>query len=101
MRYFIFIVSLFCVMCVLKPDPAKADGMLKSQVASLAQTVQELKTMVQSQAAEMQLLRRRLETQSVSMSVPPAPETVRQTQGVWNPAIGVVADTLLTLDSPK
>jgi hypothetical protein len=93
-------LSLVCCLCCLIPKVSSAADVaaLETQVNQLVRTVGELKLIVESQQREI--------TQLKSVREYPAPEprpvaASRQLLGRWNPDIGVVADTVLLLDSPK
>jgi hypothetical protein len=75
-------------------------GLLESQVRELSQIVKDLKLTVENQQREITLLKG--QTPSLfTTSVGPSSSGNRALQGRWNPDIGVVADTVLKLDSPK
>ena len=93
--------------------PALADPGLGSQVAELKLMVQELQQTVVRQQEEIDVLKAAsqvaLSAQAVvepsamaTASAPTAPGVPGSpTRGRWNPDIGVIADTVLKLDSPK
>jgi len=79
---------------------------LESQVRELNDTVKNLVVLVELQHQEIQFLKQARESAAAPASqmfmpvVGPSGGN-RSLQGRWNPDIGVVADTVLTLDSPK
>lgn len=98
-RVFLILTLSFCV-----PGTALADPGLGSQVAELKLMVQELQQTVLRQQEEIDALK------SVSRAAPSAPAAAEPTapavpgsatRGRWNPDIGMIADTVLKLDSPK
>jgi hypothetical protein len=96
-------ILVFCFLCLPKlQPPAEASELaaLQAQVSELTQMVKTLTTTVERQGAELAELR------SVRVPGPAAPSAARpgvdrSILGRWNPDIGVIADTVLTLDSPK
>jgi hypothetical protein len=101
----LFMFCFFCVCCVVGPRGANAAEMATiEQMRELKQMVQELKLMVETQQREIAQLKAARET-AVVQTVPIQPASAvppsRQLLGRWNPDIGVIADTVLLLDSPK
>ena len=95
------ILMIFGLLCVA--SDGLADSSLEAQVKELKLLVQELKQTVESQQQEINALKT-----SQEPPVPPVPATAAlpqppgsATRGRWNPDIGVIADTVLKLDSPK
>ncbi len=97
-----FLTFLFCALCFL-PKPADAQETLESQVSELKQLVQQLQQTVERQQNEINSLK-------VASSQPQPIDTkpVNQIRDLvggsaarWMPEIGVVADAVLMLDSPK
>lgn len=108
MRIMFFLI-LF--VCCLIAGTAHADeiAMLTAQVNQLAQTVQNLQTTVEMQQKEINALK---ETQNIkppsvgaspTVSVPlsGAASQAPRSSGKFTPEIGVVADTVLKLDSSR
>ena len=96
-----FISAILCVFALLCPArEARALDMagLEAQVRDLANTVRELQTTVAGQAHEIESLRRTVPAVEGPAATAPAS---RSLQGKWNPDIGVVADVVATLDTPK
>lgn len=89
------LVSAFCL--IPKLLFASDITVLESQVKELSQMVRELSLTVENQQREITLLKGAPISSPVSM--PPVSRPALQ--GRWNPDIGVIADTVLTLDSPK
>lgn len=96
-----FVLSLIFCLCCFVPRGAQAAELaaLEMRVGELSQAVHELKLLVESQQREIVALKSTREIPPAAYPVS-APSS-RQLQGRWNPDIGVVADTVLTLDSPK
>ncbi len=100
----ILMILILCMGCLV-PATANADEMalLALQVRELTQTVRDLKLTVENQSREIAILKNQTPppfTTSGLVSSPAAPAS-RSLQGRWNPDIGVVADSVLKLDSPK
>jgi hypothetical protein len=102
-------IAVLCALCALWPKPASAEfsesqfEALQAQVQKLTGVVQDLKQTVAAQKAEIDVLKSSRETR-VAETAPAMPAQAsgpRTLQGRWNPDIGVIADTLLSLDSPK
>lgn len=75
---------------------------LESQVQQLTQTVRQLTVTLEEQSRELSTLRAAREVRPEAAAVPPVQYIPPRTlQGRWNPDIGVVADTVLKLDSPR
>lgn len=98
------VLCLFCALSAVAPRAVAAPlseaqfEALKSQVQQLTQTVQQLTLTVEQQSREISTLRGVPAPDPAP--TPPGPGS-RTLQGRWNPDIGVVADTVLALDSPK
>src|SRR3989338_8654754 len=89
--FFVFI--LFCICCSLPKSGWAADPVsLESQVRELTRVVGDLRLTMENQQREIAILKGQ---------APPPFSGGRSLQGRWNPDIGVVADTVLKLDSPK
>lgn len=83
----IFVLSFFI------QGPVFAETDLGSQVQELTRMVQELRETVERQQEEINSLK------SAPQETAGIPGSA--TRGRWNPDIGVIADTVLKLDSPK
>lgn len=95
----IFAFSLFCACCLISKGSLAAEVNLEMQVRELAQTVRDLQLTVEHQQREIALLKGQTPPPFTTPAGPAA--GARSLQGRWNPDIGVVADTVLTLDSPR
>ena len=84
-------VFFILVLLLLSSVAGFAETGLESQVVDLKRIVQELQMTVQLQQEEIDALK--------TPNVPSVPGSA--TRGRWNPDIGVIADTVLKLDSPK
>ncbi|MGH7197573.1 MAG: hypothetical protein ACREH5_02375 [Candidatus Omnitrophota bacterium] len=93
------ILLVFCVCCAIPKSgwALETTSGIESQLKQLIQTVNDLKLIVESQQREIATLKM---ARQEAPSVLQAPAS-RALQGRWNPDIGVVADTVLLLDSPK
>src|SRR3989338_7681052 len=102
-------VAVLCVLCALTSGKASAEPMesqfqaLQIQVQQLTGIVQDPKRTVDAQRVEIDILRSSREARIAEAVTPPASVSTgpRVLQGRWNPDIGVVADTVLALDTPK
>jgi hypothetical protein len=93
-------VYFFLFICLLHGSiPAYAQSDLALQVQALQQTVLELQRTVETQQKEIEVLKGGSRHGHTVSSAPVLPGSV--SQGKWNPDIGVIADTVLKLDSPK
>ncbi len=92
------------VLSFLIQVPVFADTDLGSQVEDLKRIVQELQKTVQLQQQEIDALKSTVPTvPAESLSAGPSTSEIpgSATRGRWNPDIGVIADTVLKMDSPK
>ncbi len=96
------VFSLLALTCLIQA-PVFADTGLESQVQELKRIVQELQQTVQRQQTEIDSLKSASSesTSDIEPSVASTPSVGSATRGRWNPDIGVIADTVLKLDSPK
>ena len=102
MKRFLTTVVL-CVLCALAEAPRAHAGeieVLSAQVKELSTLVQDLSLTVQNQQREIALLKGRTPPPFTTSGAGPA-SGARSLQGRWNPDIGVVADTVFKLDSPR
>jgi hypothetical protein len=100
MKRVFFILALSFLVQV----PVFANTNLESQVEDLKRIVQQLQKTVQTQQQEINALKTASSAAPIeSSSTIPSPSAVptSATRGRWNPDIGVIADTVLKLDSPK
>ncbi len=91
---------ILCICCLIsRPSHAADMGSLESQVRELTRLVGDLKLTVENQQREITALK----GQPPPFTAPVAASSTggRALQGRWNPDIGVVADTVLKLDSPR
>ncbi len=94
-------VFFLLILSLSVPSPVLAEPDLGAQVEDLKRMVQELQQTVQRQQEEINSLKSvpqdtTAATEPVTSSVPGS-----ATRGRWNPDIGVIADTVLKLDSSK
>ncbi|MBI4353010.1 MAG: hypothetical protein HY593_03695 [Candidatus Omnitrophica bacterium] len=98
----IFVSLCFCLLFVSRAAwGQESAALLESQVKELRQVVMELKGVVEKQQAEIELLKRTEKVRLPEPSPRPSAPAVVSTLGRWNPDIGVLADTVLKLDSPR
>lgn len=97
------IAALACACCAAAACPAQAaePAPLEVQVRELSRIVQELKLTVDAQQRELAALRARPVSPSAAPDTAAPRVGVSPLAGRWNPDIGVIADTVLALDSPK
>ncbi len=81
--------------------PAFADPSLETQVQELKQMIQDLRQTVERQQEEIDALKTAPAAPARVESAPASTPSAAVARGKWNPDIGVIADTLLKLDSPK
>ena len=96
------VLLIFALYLVCGAPVARAADVasLESQMRELSQVVGELRITVERQQAEIAALKGERALASPP-AAGPALASSRSLLGKWNPDIGVVADTVLTLDSPK
>ena len=95
---------IFFLLCFLISQvPAFAAPDLQMQVQELKQMVQELRQTVNRQQDEIDTLKSASTAAMPPEAAPPStqPQPISASSGKWNPDIGVIADTLFKLDSPK
>lgn len=99
----IFILSAICALVF--QAPLFANPSIEVQLNELKQMVQQLHQTVQLQQKEIEVLK---SAQQISIPGPgssgpgvPVVRTSTVSAGRWNPDIGVIADTVLKLDTPK
>ncbi len=95
------IIFVFIFIFSWSPSDARAADImvLESQMKELTQTVHDLKFIVEQQQKEIQALKKIKEVPSQ----PPVLQTggLKSLQGRWNPDIGMLADMVLKLDTPR
>jgi hypothetical protein len=99
----VFFLILFVGCFIASTAHADEIAMLTAQVRQLAQTVQSLQTTVEMQQKEINTLKEAQNMKPPSVSAP-ATGVVSQaprSSGKFTPEIGVVADTVLKLDSSR
>lgn len=97
-----FLISLLCVFCFLgKNVHASEIDALSLQVRDLTRAVQDLRLTVENQQREIALLKGQTPPPFTTTGQPAFAPGSRNLQRRWNPDIGVVADMVAKLDSPK
>ncbi len=95
------VLWILCIFCLIaRPSHAADMGLLESQVRELSQIVNDLKLTVENQQREIAVLKGQTPPPFTTPAGPSSSRS-RALQGRWNPDIGVVADTVLKLDSPR
>lgn len=95
-------VFVLCLGLGLNAFPAGAQQVpLEMQVQELRQMVLELRQTVAHQQEEIDALRTAPSAEPVIQAASASPAPGSASRGKWNPDIGVIADTVLKLDSPK
>ena len=100
-------ILVFCLCCVCSKPVFADEASLQKEVQELKQMVQELKQIVETQQKEIAEIKQ-TGTQPVNASPLTAEPSnasnvpsFQKLTGRWNPDIGVIADVVLSSDSPK
>ena len=99
----IFLISLFCCLCSSSFRSAHASEVdaLRGQMQDLTRAVQDLRLTVENQQCEIAFLKGQTPPPFTTTGQPSSASGTRNLQGRWNPDIGIVADIVAKLDSPK